>query len=139
VACALRGISYAARTQPHFRAHLAIAAAAALVTIEVDLSPAEMGVLVATIGLVLAAELMNTAVEMLTDRIYPQVDTRAAAVKDVSAAAVLLASVCAAFVGVFLFLPHLVPVAHPLTRGIPAILAVILFAAFLAGALRTLR
>jgi diacylglycerol kinase (ATP) len=139
VACALRGISHAARTQPHFRAHLAIAAAAALAASEVDLSPAEMGVLVATIGLVLAAELMNTAVEMLTDSIYPRVDARAAAVKDVSAAAVLLASVCAAFVGVVLFLPHLVVVTHALTRGIPAILALILFAAFLAGALRTLR
>lgn len=139
VACALRGIGHAARTQRHFRSHLLIAVAALVAAIEAGLTATELGVLAATIGLVLAAELVNTAVEMLTDLVAPRPDARAAAVKDASAGAVLVASLCAAAVGAFLFLPHVAGAPSVLTRGVAAILAALFLAAFLGGAVRPAR
>ncbi len=129
----------AARTEPHFRAHLGIATGALVAALPVGLSAAELGVLAATIGLVLAAELLNTAVEALTDIMHPGDGPRAAAVKDVSAAAVLLASLCAAAVGAFLFLPHLLAASLAVMRGLSLLLAVIFLSAFLAGAVRAAR
>lgn len=137
--CAFRGLSLAARTQPHFRVHLLMAAGVLVAAVASGLSAVELGVGAVAIGLVLAAELLNTSLELLTDLVHPEADAQAAAVKDVSAAAVLLASVCAAAVGAFLFLPHLFAVAHALTQGLPAVLAALFFAAFLVGALRALR
>lgn len=139
LACAFRGLSFAARTQPHFRIHLLIAAGVLVAAVLSGFSTVELGVVAVTIGLVLAAELFNTSLELLTDIVHPKANAQAAAVKDVSAAAVLLASVCAAAVGAFLFLPHLLALSHALTQGLPVLLAALFFAAFLAGALRALR
>ncbi len=136
LACALRGVAHAARTQRHFRAHLVLAAGALLAAVAARFSAVELGILVATIGLVLAAELLNTAVEMLTDLVVPGEDARAAAIKDVSAAAVLAASACAAAAGAWLFLPRLVGASPLLTRGLPAFVAAVFLAAFLAGTRR---
>ena len=139
VACAFRGLGLAARTQPHFRLHLMFAAALFLAAVASGLSALELGVLAVTVGLVLAAELVNTSLELLTDIVHPAPDARAAAVKDVSAAAVLSAAACAAAVGAFLFVPHLFAAARLLTQGLPTAVAVLFFAAFLAGALRARR
>ncbi len=139
MACALRGLSLAGRTQPHFRVQLIIAAVMFVAAVAFGLTAVELGVLAVTIGLVLAAELFNTSIELLTDIVHPGADARAAAVKDVASAAVLLASACAAAVGAFLFLPHLFAASHALTRGLPVLLAVLFFAAFLWGGLRARR
>ncbi len=138
LAAALRGLSLATRTQPNFRSQLIIAAAALVAARAAGFSVVPMSVLAATVGLVLAAELLNTAVEMLTDLLHPGPGAQAGAIKDISAAGVLIASLCAAAVGVFLFLP-LWGAAPAVTRGLPLVLAVVLLAAFLAGAMRSAR
>lgn len=133
VASALRGIRHAGRTQRHFRAHLIIATAALLAAAWAGLSPVELALLATVIGLVLAAELLNTAVEMLTDLFHPHEGPRAALVKDVSAAAVLSASIIAAVVGAFVLLPHLGALSPPGSRVLAVILALVFVAALCAG------
>ncbi len=54
------------------------------------------------ITLVLAAELINTALEQLVDHLHPERHPRIKIVKDCSAAAVLLLSLGAAWVGVLM-------------------------------------
>ena len=134
VTCALRGIRLAARSEKHFRAHLVIAALALLAAVWAGLTALEVGVLAVIIALVLVSELVNTAIEMLTDLLHPGEGQRAAAVKDVAAAAVLVTSGLAVVVGAALFLPHVI--ASPV--GIPRVLALVLagalLAVFLAGA-----
>lgn len=136
LASALRGIRHAARTQRHFRAHLILAAVIFLTAAWVGLSVVEFAVVAVTVGLVLAAELLNTSVEMLTDQLHPHAGSVAAAVKDVSAAAVLTTAVLAAAVGALVFLPHLMSPIPAVTRGLPVILALVCLAALLAGASR---
>jgi diacylglycerol kinase (ATP) len=55
-------------------------------------------------GSVLAAELMNTAIEALADHLHPQHHPRIGVVKDCAAAAVLVAALTAAVVGLALLL-----------------------------------
>lgn len=55
-------------------------------------------------GFVLALELVNTGIERLVDILSPQHDPRYGQVKDILAAAVLVASLAAAVVGVLVFL-----------------------------------
>jgi len=60
------------------------------------------------LALVWAAEGLNSALERLTDLVSPGFHPLAGKAKDIAAGAVLLASVGAFLVGLFIFLPHLV-------------------------------
>jgi diacylglycerol kinase len=137
VTCAFRGARLAARSERHFRAHLVIAVLALLAAAWAGLAAVELGALTLTIALVLVSELVNTAIEMLTDLLHPAEGERAAALKDVSAAAVLVSSGLAVVVGAMLFLPHLTASAPVLSRSIALILAAVLLAIFLLGAVRS--
>ncbi len=59
------------------------------------------------IGLVLAAETFNSAIETLVDKISPDYDDRAGKIKDLAAGAVLFMAIAAAIVGIIVFGPHL--------------------------------
>lgn len=60
------------------------------------------------LGLVVGAELMNTAIERLVDLVSPHRHPQAGQVKDIAAAAVLICTVAAIVVGVLIFFPYLV-------------------------------
>jgi len=136
LACAVRGLRLAARTQRHFRAQLVIAAAALLFAGWTGLGSTELAVLAVTVAIVLGAELLNTAVEMLTDLLHPDRGPAAAAVKDVSAGAVLAAVVLAVAVGTLVFLPRITASAADAVRAVPLGLTLLCLVVFIAGALR---
>ncbi len=76
----------------------------------VNLNRYEWLILIITIGLVLAAELLNTVIEVVVDlAVQEKLLPEAKIAKDVSAAAVLLMSLVSIVVGVILFFPHLLP------------------------------
>lgn len=56
-------------------------------------------------GLVIGAEMMNTAIENLVDLASPQKHELAGKAKDMAAGAVLVCSIFAAAVGLIIFLP----------------------------------
>ena len=60
------------------------------------------------LGLVLAAELVNTIVERLVDLVHPDHSESVRAIKDVSAGVVLITALGALAVAGLLFLPRLV-------------------------------
>ena len=68
-----------------------------------SLTRGEWAALLAIIGLVTAAEAVNTAVEQTVNLAAPRRRTRARVAKDVAAGAVLLCAVAAAAAGVLLF------------------------------------
>jgi diacylglycerol kinase len=139
IVCAVRGLRYAARTQRHFRAQLLIAAGALLFAAWAGVSTIELAILAVTVGLVLGAELLNTAVEMLTDLLHPDRGPTAAAVKDVSAGAVLAAAGLALVVGLLVLLPRVVALSPTAARGIPLVLGVSFLIILVAGAVRPRR
>ena len=59
------------------------------------------------IGIVIVSEMLNTAIEKLTDMVSPEIHPKAKVVKDLAAGAVLMASIVAAVIGLIVFLPKI--------------------------------
>lgn len=104
---ALHGLRSALATEPHLRFHAAATVVVVGLGIALPLSAWERAALVLAIGLVWVAELLNTALETLVDLVHPGRHPLAGRVKDVAAAAVLVAAVASAGVGVAVLGPPL--------------------------------
>jgi diacylglycerol kinase len=74
------------------------------------LSTLEWAIFVLTVGLVLAAEMVNTMIESLVDLVTGEYHNLARIAKDVAAGIVLLTSIGSVLVGTLIFLPRLLAV-----------------------------
>ncbi|UVI32142.1 diacylglycerol kinase [Paenibacillus spongiae] len=104
---AVAGIVHAVKTQRHMKFHLVAAAVAVTTGAACQLSRVEWIMLILVIAMVIAAELLNTAVEAVVDLASPERHPLAKAAKDTAAAAVLVTAVAAAVVGLLLFGPRI--------------------------------
>lgn len=109
---AIRGIVYALRTQRNMRLHAIAAAVVILGALALRISGLELVALIFAIGLVICAELINTAVEATVDLAVDTFDPMAAVAKDVAAGGVLIASLTAIGVGYVVFFGRLAPLAQ---------------------------
>ena len=100
--CAWRGLWRGILTQRNLRIHLAASCWAVWLGKALELSPARLAVLLVTCGMVVVAELLNTAVEALTDYLIPHRSETARIAKDTAAGAVLAAAGFALLVGAVL-------------------------------------
>lgn len=105
---ALAGIGYTVKTQGNFRIHVLAILVVLLAGWYADLGRADWLWILLAIGLVLAAELLNTAVELLVDLVSPEYNEKAGRVKDIAAGAVLVAAVIAAAIGGIIFIPKFI-------------------------------
>jgi diacylglycerol kinase len=103
-----RGIFLLCRTQWTFRIHLAAGLGAISLGCYFRISTVEWLILIGVIALVLSIEALNTALERTVDLLEPKRHPVARDAKDMAAAGVLLASLCAFIVGLILFGPRLV-------------------------------
>jgi diacylglycerol kinase (ATP) len=110
---ALRGVAVAWRQQRNLRIEAAVGAAA--LALAAWLGASLVPVLLCC-GLVLAAELANSAVEALVDLTSPAPDPRAGRAKDLAAGAVLLAAATSVAVGLVHLGP---PLLARLAKGAP--------------------
>jgi diacylglycerol kinase len=102
-----KGIRHAFWTQRNIRIHLFIGAAVFAAGFYLRLDRNEFAVLIITIGFVIMAEMVNTAIEEAVDLASPGRHEKATVAKDVAAGAVLFSAVCAIIVGCLIFIPHL--------------------------------
>src|SRR6266403_4780657 len=109
---ALRGLGWLILSERHFQLHLVATVAAILLALILGLTAVEWAILVLTIGLVLVAEGINTAIEHTIDLTVHHVDPLARTAKDIGAAAVLIAAAVSVVIGCFLFLPKLIALFH---------------------------
>ncbi|SKA90110.1 diacylglycerol kinase (ATP) [Prosthecobacter debontii] len=100
---AISGLVWALRTQRNLKIHLLATCLALSLGWLHPLENWEWCVLALAIGLVWAAELLNTAVETVCDRITREPDEMIRRAKDVSAAAVVAASIAALAIGILIF------------------------------------
>ncbi|BAZ00691.1 diacylglycerol kinase [Tolypothrix tenuis PCC 7101] len=102
------GISYSFQTQRNFRIHVGVCAIAIALSLVLHLSAVEIAVIGITSGLVLALELLNTAIESLVDLTVKQTYHELAKIaKDCAAGAVLVSALVAVLVAGMLLLPRL--------------------------------
>ena len=105
---AWKGISYSFNTQLNFRIHYLIELFVFCAGFYLTLNTFEWLWIIAATALVLIAELFNTAIETLVDLVSPEFNPKAGLIKDISAAAVMIAAFMALLTGVLIFLPKII-------------------------------
>ena len=104
---AAEGLLYVFRTQPNFRFHVVAACVATGLGLWLQLTSVSWAILALTIGGVLISEILNTAAEALVDLVSPEYHPLAKQVKDLTAAAVLVAAATSVVVGLAILGPPL--------------------------------
>jgi len=103
---AFKGINLAF-TERNFRLHIISSLLVIALGFIVKLTHIEWIVVLFCIGLVLSMELVNTAIEEIVNFISPEYHLNAGRIKDLAAAAVLVASIVAFIIALIIFLPYL--------------------------------
>ncbi|MBR4134401.1 MAG: diacylglycerol kinase family protein [Bacteroidales bacterium] len=104
---AWRGVTVFVRQEHNAWIHCTMTVLVIIAGLLFCISTAEWIAVIFAIGLVLAAEAVNSAIERLSDVVQPEKDERIRDVKDISAGAVLVCAITAAFIGIIIFLPKL--------------------------------
>lgn len=105
---ALNGLRLLLREEHNARIHLIIAIGVVAIGCILKLSASEWMILVLAIGGVITTEIINTVLENIADFISPEKHTMIKKIKDLAAAGVLVSSITALVVGVFIFLPKFI-------------------------------
>ncbi len=104
---AFAGLWWALSTQPNFRVHLVLSALAILAGFYFGITQTEWAIIIFTIVLGLSAELINTAIESMTDLITKEWREEAKIAKDVAAGMMLTVAAGAFCVALVIFLPYI--------------------------------
>ncbi|WP_294120417.1 diacylglycerol kinase family protein [Sphingomonas sp.] len=105
---ALLGLRYLVASEHNARLHLLATIAVIALGLLFGVSADEWRWLILSIALVWLAEAFNTALERLGNAVSLDHDPNIGRAKDVSATAVLIASIAAAAIGLLVFGPHFV-------------------------------
>lgn len=104
---AWKGITTCIGKEQNLSFHLIATALVTVAGLYFGITAIEWIVVVGCIGMVIAAELFNTAIEKLTNLVSPEYHPLAGTVKDIAAGAVLVCAVTAAIIGIIVFSPYL--------------------------------
>lgn len=104
---AINGLRILIATEHNAQIHLVAAAVVTLAGLLFGISAYEWIALVFAMGIVIALECVNSAIERIADFISPERHESIKAIKDLSAAAVLIGAMAAAAVGIIIFAPRI--------------------------------
>lgn len=105
---AFAGLWWAFGSQPNFRVHFVISLIAVLLALWLEITRTEWIIVIFTIILGITGELLNTAVEAVTDLITTEWRKEAKIAKDVAAGMMLFIAFGSVVVAGFVFLPYLI-------------------------------
>ena len=105
---ALNGVFTALKICRNLKIHYFMAIMAIVAGFYFDIERLELAVVLLTITLVVTLEMINTAIEKAVDLLTEKYHILALIAKDVSAGAVLIASIVAFIIGALIFGPYLV-------------------------------
>lgn len=108
---AFQGIFNIIRTERNIKIHCAAAILVTIFGIWLQISKTEWMICFILFGLILALELVNTAVEATVDLFTEERKPLAKKAKDAAAGAVLIVAIFAAVIGILIFIPKLLDVA----------------------------
>lgn len=103
---AFRGLKYVVKNEQNFQLEILIGIFVFILMLIFDIRDWQKVALFLVIFSVLVMELVNTIMERVVDILKPRVHPYAQLIKDVMAAAVLLASVGAIVIGAIIFYPY---------------------------------
>ena len=108
---AFQGIFNTIRTERNIKIHCDAAILVTIFGIWLQISKTEWMICIILFGLILALELVNTAVEATVDLFTEERKPLAKKAKDAAAGAVLIVAIFAAVIGILIFIPKLLDVA----------------------------
>lgn len=104
---AWKGIRCCVGKEQNLSFHLIATVLVVIAGWQLGITRTEWAILLLCIGMVIAAELFNTAIEKLVDLVSPGRHPLAGQVKDIAAGAVLVCAATAAIIGLIIFVPYL--------------------------------
>ena len=104
---AFKGLGVLIREEHNSWIYLAVILVLIPVGILSNLSALEWILITLCIGAVISAEIFNTIIERISDKIAPEYDPVIGKIKDLGAAAVLVLAITSAVIGVIIFLPKI--------------------------------
>ena len=105
---AMDGIEYTMSHERNFTIEMIFAIMVCLASIYFKVSTTEWAILLITIAIVLALEIMNTAIERCVDLVTKEYKELAKIAKDTSAGAVFVMSLFSVAIGICIFLPKII-------------------------------
>ena len=111
---AFKGIDDVVSNEPNMKIHVSVAILVVIMAFLLKISMNEWIILVLLIGLVLAAEVINTTIENLVDMYTKDYNERAKVVKDTAAGTVLILAITAVIIGLMIFIPKIILVLESL-------------------------
>lgn len=104
---ALRGVWFLISTEGSIKIQVSIAIIATFMGFYFEISSVEWLIQFVVIGLVLVAESLNTAIEKLSDFLYPNYHKKIGFIKDVSAGSAAIAALISLIVGGIIYIPKI--------------------------------
>ena len=105
---AIKGWGHALKTELNLKFDVLVAILTIVLGIVFKISINEWIICINLIGLVLSAELMNTAIETVVDMFTREKNELAGKAKDISAGDVLILAIASAIVGGIIFIPKII-------------------------------
>lgn len=103
---AIKGAWLLIKNEHSIQVQLVIAVAVTIAGFYFDITATEWMIQLLAIGLVMAAEGLNTATEEIADFIHPDLHSKIGYIKDVAAGAVFFAALIAVIVGLIIYVPY---------------------------------
>lgn len=106
---AFAGIFTSVKSERNMFIHVSIMLLVIICGIIFKINLSEWKTCIILFGLVLSAELINTAIETTIDLCMPDIHPKAKLAKDTAAGAVLVLAIVAAIEGLMIFIPKIIP------------------------------
>ncbi|MDY0103583.1 MAG: diacylglycerol kinase family protein [Lentimicrobium sp.] len=104
---AIKGLVSAFKSEQNLRFHFILIVCVIFLGIVTNITLLEWLVIIVFFAIVISMELINTAIEKLSDFVQPERDNRIKIIKDISASAVFWAALMAFFAGLLIFIPKI--------------------------------
>jgi len=104
---AFQGLFRVLREEQNLKLQLIAAVLVIALGVYFGISHIEWALLLLAIFLVILMEIINSAIERVSDVLKPRIHSYVKEIKDIMAAAVMMASLLAIIMGVIIFYPHL--------------------------------
>ena len=103
----MKGIITVYKTEQNILIHTVCAILVVIASVYFDISKVEYCLLILVIGLVIAFEIINTAIEYTIDLAMPNIHPMAKMAKDAASGAVLVMTIVSIMIGLIIFLPKI--------------------------------
>ena len=107
---AFEGIFTAFKEERNMKIHICIMLLVIIAGFIFKISIVEWFICILLFGIVISAELFNTAIETVVDIVMPEKNEKAKIAKDVSAGAVLVVAIASVIVGLMIFIPKILKI-----------------------------